>query len=204
LVKSTPRGERRQLAILEAARDLFVERGFDAVSVDEIVARAGGSKATVYRAFGSKEGLFEALIGSVNREIADNAGTVQLDETLPPREALLAYARTAAASILTADLAALYRLAVAETPRFPEIGRRFWQAGPGPASALLADYIGRRQKAGVFRPGDPSRLADRFYAMLVDRPVIAISLGILAPPDAAWIAAHAEEVVDHYLVGIAA
>lgn len=57
----TRRGQERRLALLVNACDLFLERGYDAVSLDDIVNHAGGSKASIYKYFGSKEGLFTAI-----------------------------------------------------------------------------------------------------------------------------------------------
>ena len=57
----TKRGHERRLALLLSATELFLERGYDAVSLDDIVHHAGVSKASIYKYFGSKEGLFKAI-----------------------------------------------------------------------------------------------------------------------------------------------
>lgn len=57
----TKRGTERCLAFLDAATTLFLHKGYDAVSLDDIVQYAGGSKASLYKFFGSKEGLFTAI-----------------------------------------------------------------------------------------------------------------------------------------------
>ena len=57
----TKRGYERRLALLISANDLFLERGYDAVSWDDIVNHAGGSKASIYKYFGNKEGLFTSI-----------------------------------------------------------------------------------------------------------------------------------------------
>lgn len=57
----TRRGQERRLALLICATDLFLERGYDAVSLDDIVHHAGGSKTSIYKYFGNKEGLFTAI-----------------------------------------------------------------------------------------------------------------------------------------------
>ena len=58
------RRERRRQAIIDAARDLFVERGYDAVSLSEIVKRSGGSLATLYALFDGKAGLLGAIVAN--------------------------------------------------------------------------------------------------------------------------------------------
>lgn len=57
----TKRGHERCLALLLSANRLFLEKGYDAVSLDDIVTHAGGSKASIYKYFGNKEGLFTAI-----------------------------------------------------------------------------------------------------------------------------------------------
>ena len=57
----TRRGQERQLAFLLCATNLFLEKGYDAVSLDDIVNHAGGSKTSIYKYFGNKEGLFTAI-----------------------------------------------------------------------------------------------------------------------------------------------
>ena len=57
----TRRGQERRLALLLCATDLFLEKGYDAVSLDDIVNHAGGSKTSIYKYFGNKEGLFTAI-----------------------------------------------------------------------------------------------------------------------------------------------
>ena len=57
----TKRGHERRLALLISANELFLERGYDAVSLDDIVNHAGGSKASIYKYFGNKDGLFTAI-----------------------------------------------------------------------------------------------------------------------------------------------
>lgn len=60
-VPHTKRGHERYLALLLSANALFLERGYDAVSLDDIVQHAGGSKASIYKYFGNKDGLFSAI-----------------------------------------------------------------------------------------------------------------------------------------------
>jgi AcrR family transcriptional regulator len=56
------RAELRRAAFLKAARDVFLEYGYEAANMAEIVKRAGGSLSTLYAQFGGKKGLFEAMI----------------------------------------------------------------------------------------------------------------------------------------------
>ena len=60
-IPHTKRGHERCLAFLLSANELFLQHGYDAVSLDDIVNHAGGSKASIYKYFGNKDGLFTAI-----------------------------------------------------------------------------------------------------------------------------------------------
>lgn len=61
----TRRGIERRLALLLSATELFLEKGYDAVSLDDIVNHAGGSKTSIYKYFGNKDGLLQSAIIAV-------------------------------------------------------------------------------------------------------------------------------------------
>src|SRR3990172_9523505 len=84
---SSPRRVARRQAILDAARELFLERGYDGISMGDVVERAGGSLATVYSCFGSKEGLFDAILDELSAEIAAPLHELAIGRQAP-REAL--------------------------------------------------------------------------------------------------------------------
>src|SRR5262249_62093279 len=68
--------EQRRERIVRAAAPLFLKKGYDNVSIDEIIGVVGGSKATIYAWFGGKEGLFEAV---VRRECQDVTRAIDID-----------------------------------------------------------------------------------------------------------------------------
>src|SRR3954452_735730 len=71
--------------ILEAALELFGERGYHAVSVAEIGARAGIAKSVLYHHFGSKAGLFEAIAESETRDLQEYVAAAVTAEPDEPR-----------------------------------------------------------------------------------------------------------------------
>src|SRR6185503_8557316 len=75
-----PRGEARRQAILRAAFDLFVERGYGGVTMGDIVGRAGGSLTTLYELFGSKERLFEEILVDFEADLTAPLDDQALDE----------------------------------------------------------------------------------------------------------------------------
>src|SRR5882672_7703683 len=78
--------EQRRERIVRLAAPLFLKKGYDNVSIDEIIGVVGGSKATIYTWFGGKEGLFEAMVRQECRDVvmaihADPAGSLQAQLT---------------------------------------------------------------------------------------------------------------------------
>ncbi len=118
-----PLPERRQ-ALLDAARDVFLERGYANATIDAVVERAGGSKATVYSLFENKEGLFAALVAEAAEELSALVQSYPLDGRIEDdlRDFGLHYLE-----ILTRpERLALFRLVLGECGRVPEVGEIFF------------------------------------------------------------------------------
>ena len=134
------RGERRRQAILAAATEVFLEKGFAGATLDDVIARSGGSRATVYEQFGGTEGLFAAIIGAYCERI-----TVPLAADLtadrPPRQVLTAFALRFVQTMLEPESLALFRVVAAEAERFPKLGAQVFGAGPEPSAQALAAYL---------------------------------------------------------------
>lgn len=134
------RGERRRARLLAAARQVFLEKGFEAATLDDVIAVAGGSRATLYEQFGGKAGLFAAIIAAICDDIqAPIAGGPGADRD--PGTSLGAFAQRFMDRLMEPESLALYRLVIAESRRFPELGARVFAAGPERAARSLADYL---------------------------------------------------------------
>lgn len=189
---------RRREAFLRAARELFLEQGYDGVGIGAIIARAGGSKATLYAQFGNKEGLYRALMEETVREIMAPSAMPSVTEA-PPREVLTRFATTLASRVLSPETMGLFRLAVAGADRFPELAATFHGLGPAAARRRLAAWLAEADRAGVLRVPDPDLACDLFMGMLLERHVVTIALGVEPPPDAEALRRKAEAVVDVFL-----
>lgn len=164
-VASLSRGEARRKAILAAARSVFLKRGFEAATLDEIIERSGGSRATLYGQFGSKEGLFAAIVEDLRQTIiAPLAGG--LEPTKPPGAVLAAFARRYLDRLLEPENLGLYRLVIAEAQRFPALGRRVFAAGPSAAAAAVADYLQAETRRGRLAVRKPDMAARVFLEMI--------------------------------------
>src|ERR1700753_3150738 len=148
-------------AILAIAREIFLTEGYAAASMSAIAARLGGSKGTLYNYFPSKEVLFAEFMRNeceiealVAHELADSATSVD--------EALRSRGRRMMRFIFSATVQAIHRLVIAESGRFPELGRTFYENGPRTGILRMAGYFERWMAEGKMRRADPIRSAERF------------------------------------------
>jgi AcrR family transcriptional regulator len=151
--------------ILEAARRLFCEQGYGTTSMDAIAREAGVSKATLYAHFAGKEDLFAAMMERACRHMWDRFAQSDL-ERQEIGEALHNIGCELAAHILSSEAQAIYRLVVAESPRFPEVGRIFYEQGPRRGLGRLAEFLRAKSARGVLRVEDPQLAAEQFGSLV--------------------------------------
>jgi TetR/AcrR family transcriptional repressor of mexJK operon len=170
----------RREQIIAVATELFLAQGLDGVSIDEVVARAGGSKSSVYTYFGNKEGLFIAVVERVSAEFLRPLAAIDLSG-LALEEGLAKIARVFLDTILDERTLALHRLVVAEAARLPQLGAFWFAHAPQTTYALVARLIEAYQRAGRLRPMEPSRAAKLFLDMLTFDIHHRALLGIATP-----------------------
>src|SRR5262245_20360773 len=156
--------EQRHERIVRAAAPLFLKKGYDNVSIDEIIGVVGGSKATIYAWFGGKEGLFEAV---VRQECRDVTMAIHVDAAGSLEAQLTEIGQSFLAMVLSPPILEFHRLMVSIGRTFPEIGRLFYQTGPASAYQIVATWIAKQQKDGRIIEEDPYRLAVLFLDMLI-------------------------------------
>jgi TetR/AcrR family transcriptional repressor of mexJK operon len=157
------RDERRE-NILQIAHMAFLEDGYAATSMSSIAAAVGGSKATLYNYFSSKEELFSAVIAERCRDFEEMLYDADL-ESQDFRKALTTLGERAVRWMLRDDSIATYRLITAETGRFPELGRAFYLAGPQKGKEMLAEFFGRAAERGHLKPGYMMAMAIHFMTL---------------------------------------
>lgn len=136
----TKRGTERCLAFLDAATELFIQKGYDAVSLDDIVQHAGGSKASLYKFFGSKEGLFSAIC-DYRRDSFLNAMYSQIgDQELDIATLLIKILHNFYAH-LTINEAAFFKILIERTKNNPELGCYLYEQGPQRVLGNIQDYL---------------------------------------------------------------
>jgi AcrR family transcriptional regulator len=186
-VRARPRGETRRAQILDAALTVFLEHGYDRATIDLVVQRASASKATIYSFFGGKEGLFEALVSEYAERIL--AGFPDLDGgVIDVRAALKNIAQRYLEVLMAPDAVALWRLIVAEGPRFPALARDVYRVSNERLVARLAQALRSWSARKRIRPLDGDHVARQFLAVVrSDLHILALS-GLL--PDDLETAIH--------------
>jgi AcrR family transcriptional regulator len=163
-VKSAPNmaddnAKRRQ--IVEGARSIFLQHGFDAASMNDIARAAGVSKGTLYVYFDNKEQLFQAI---VHEEcLVHVEGTFDLDHSNRDVENVLTRLGVAYIEFLCRpEKASALRTVVAIADRMPEIGKIFYETGPAVGIAKLAAYLRAQTEAGSLAVDDTEVAAAQF------------------------------------------
>lgn len=161
---SEPTDPKRQ-AILSGATRMFLAHGYRNASMEKIAQAAPVSKATLYNHFDNKNALLAAVISDLCGSLLQTMtqATVESDDV---ERNLTQIATSAVALIYAEDALAIYRLVVAESPDFPELGQLFYASGPQTALTHLEDYFRQLNAGGNFNITDPVFAADAFFSLL--------------------------------------
>jgi AcrR family transcriptional regulator len=195
-VDTSDTAKKRQ--ILDGARRVFFEHGFEAASMNDITRAAGVSKGTIYAYFPSKEALFEALVNfereeQVERLLAFDATRHDLDHVLHDFAVRLVTSMTHPQSV------ARLRMVVGVAPRFPEIGRKFFEAGANISRRRLGDFLKAKAEEGLLTVDDPYIAARQFLDLVVADIVRRIIFGLETSLTTAAIDANAAEATAMFL-----
>ena len=183
---------------VEVAERLFLERGFAGTSVNEVVRLAGGSLATLYAEFSTKEALFEAVMSRRTANLFSHAPAGRRGK--PDLEAeLRTLAKRFLDHMLTADALAVYRLAVHEGPKFESVRRAVLTNGLDTFLARLAGYfasLAAEQRAQI---DDPRRAAADFLSLVQGQLRIVAACGAAEQITARQRADHVRHAVRAFL-----
>ena len=156
--------DKRRGEIVRKIAPVFLERGYDSVSINEIVDLVGGSKTTLYSLFGGKEGMLESVVEFITSEVVigidiSARGTIE--------EQLIRIGNSFVKLVLSPRVLEFHRLMVSIGGKFPKAGKLFFETGPMGAAAMVATWISEHQAAGRFIEGDPHSLAQLYLDMLI-------------------------------------
>jgi TetR/AcrR family transcriptional repressor of mexJK operon len=193
----TRRSGAKRGAILRGAKRVFLSHGFEGASMDEVAARAGVSKMTVYRHFGNKEDLFAGVITDLCNCIVSE--DLERIFELAPEQALRGYAERMIEIVFDPETIELHRIVVAESRRFPSLGQFFYDCGPQVCIDVLARYFERNRTDARFRIADPVRSAEEFLELLRGYAHLRVMLKVERAPAPSEMAERIQTAVGHVL-----
>lgn len=161
------RAEARPGEIIQAAFDVFAEKGFAAAKLDDIAARAGISKGALYLYFETKEDLFRAVVRQAVVPNIDMVEAALAQATIPFPDVLRMLFGRIAAMVETSRLGAVVKLVIGESRNFPELARVWHDEVVSRALAALIGALEKAQVRGEVRLGDP-----RVQAFSIMGPVL--------------------------------
>jgi AcrR family transcriptional regulator len=179
----TPRAEegdpakRRQ--IVEGARAVFLERGFEGASMGEIARCAGVSKGTLYVYYQNKEQLFCAIMEDERR--SHLVPLLEIDRSEPVETALRAFGRRLVSFLLSPGKVASMRTAMAIAEQMPEVGRDFYARGPGQAIKVVKSYLDDKVAEGEVDIPDTGMAATQLLDLVQSSLIRPALFGIELP-----------------------
>ena len=158
--------------IMDGARAVFLEKGFDGASINDIVRRAGVSKGTVYAYFASKEILFERMILEDRREQSEQLFDLACAPGKSPVEILTDIGFRLVSMMIKPAHVAYARMVISAAGKFPEAGQAYFEAGPEFIIQRIAGYLA---SLGL---ENPERAAQQFVDLCASSCVRPLLFGV--------------------------
>ncbi len=193
-----PKDQTKRKAILEAAKELFLRKGYEGSSMDAIAAEAGVSKLTVYSHYSDKATLFSAAI------------TAKCEEQLPERlfefspqasieSVLLKIGGHYHELISSREAVQLQRIVVSMATQEPRLARMFYEAGAQHMLNEMSRLLALATLTGRLRVDDPQKAAECFFCLLKGGEYLRVLIGFCAPMAGEEARQHVRDVVAMFM-----
>ena len=197
-----PKDMEKRAAILEAAKRLFTESGFERTSMDAVAQEAGVSKLTVYSHFGDKDSLFrEAIRQRCQDMVPDHL--YEAPAGASAREALLNIARHHASLTTSSESVGIWRAITSDCRSgSPRMGRLLWEEGPARTLKLMEGFLQGQVELGHLQIDDVPRAAVQFLSLVKGDLHFRRMFGCVADGCSQFereVAQNAEAAVDMFL-----
>ena len=190
--KASEEASRRE-AVIQAAFEVLVEKGYENTTMFSIAKRAGSSKETLYAWFGNKEGLYSTLIRRQADTTVERVNTA-LEGGTNPRATLINFAIGLLRLLLGEPSISLNRGAMSS----PELASLLLEQGRFMAGAAVERYLERLVKQGDLKITDSGTAFQLLYGLIVQDWQIRVLLGD-TPPSHDDVVQHAEKAIDYFL-----
>jgi TetR/AcrR family transcriptional regulator, mexJK operon transcriptional repressor len=170
---SESRSDRKRRLLLLAATELFLDKGYDSASMDDVATKAAVSKPTVYKYFSDKERLFAEIVRATTGEIDQLVRLVAetMTEQASFESGLIVLARRFITALMQPRVLRLRRLVMANAERFPEVGRSWFERGFERVLATLAGSFQSLADRKLLHVDDPLLAANHFVGLLLWIPI---------------------------------
>lgn len=203
----TTRSGRSRQAIIQAAAEVFLRRGYLGATTDEVAARASVSKQTIYKHFADKQHMFAEVILDTTVQVAGGlsgavTSTLQdVQDTQEVGKALRGLADSFLEVLLQPEVIRLRRLVIAEADRFPEIGQAWFERRFDRALVVLGEALqGLAGRGLLHNLSDPALAAYQFAGLVMYKPMNQVMFaGTDAPPPADQLSRIADSAVGTFL-----
>lgn len=165
----------RRQAVLRIARRSFTAEGYSATRIEPIAREASVSTATLYALFPSKEHLFKAVIDRAANDFAERMARVGDQATGDARRQLTLFMTAYAGFMGDPFVRSIFRLVMAERPRFPEMAMQFFERGRTDFGGVLMQALRRLTAAGELQVSKPAWAAGQLMGM-IEHPVFFVPL----------------------------
>ena len=178
---------RKRTAILSAAKDIFLEQGFEGASMESIAAAADVSIMTLYRHAESKDDLFAAVIASAcdPNDEEEQAGFIELMKR-PLADVLVEVGLIAQARLANPETVALMRAVMAETTRFPQLGETAYSGFVGHLEQFAEVVLAEKPESRDLGTAEHKRLGALFIDRLFGADMLRVLLGLGGVSPADW------------------
>jgi AcrR family transcriptional regulator len=162
-----PAAAARRAAILDAALHVFAEHGYESARLDEVAARAGVAKGTLYLYFKDKEDLFEAMVRSAVAPIMGQMGHLATAPDVKAVDVLRMFYTLFQKEVLGTDRKLVLRLIMSEGPRFPRIAEFYYREVVSHGIAVMQAVARRAVETGEFSNDAAARFPQLIIAPLL-------------------------------------
>jgi TetR/AcrR family transcriptional repressor of mexJK operon len=188
---------------MDAARTLFLRKGYAGTTMEEIAAAAGLTKRTVYNNYGGKDALFTQIVADVIAYAEEFARGLHEEFTVGITAANLRaelgdLGRRLALGIVRPEVVALRRLLIGEAREFPALAAEYFDRAPGQVIDALATGFKHLGRIGLLNVPDARRAAAQFAYLVAGEPLDRAMLVGTVPPKEQVIAG-AKEGVETFL-----
>lgn len=193
-----PKNPEKRQAILQAAAELFPQKGFSGVSMMEIAEKAKVSKLTLYSHFADKDDLFtQSVIDCCEQQLP--ASSFKLAPGLNIEQTLIAIGTGFLELIMDPRAISLHRMMVAQTGLDTEHAELFFKAGPARMLREMQTFIETANRERALQVAEPKLAAEHFFCLLKGLVYMRVLMALSAPPEKEQRESHVREVVALFL-----